>query len=184
MRLTRERVGYPDRSRAGNFRTAPPHGGVDRPADRSDNPRVGYPDRSRAGTHRQLDTQAEERNRLRDQHGFDFPHELRIPCGDSDERPVTPSCGDVRVSTRLTGTDYAEHYDAQGAIWRPFGAPVAVSFTATDSYSHTHSRGVKPQVTVLNSASKPVVVCVNHTDDDTIQLRFDGTLTGATLLLS
>lgn len=60
-----------------------------------------------------------------------------------------------------------------------------IPFTATDFYSHSHSKGAKPAVSVIDSDGFEVGVCVQHLDDDTVELSFPGeTLTGATLVLS
>lgn len=112
MRTTAERRGQPDRSRAGNFRS---EGHPDQ-SRRSSNPRRGYPDRSNTGTARQLDRRRETRNRLRDQHGYDFVR-IQMPHGDTAGRPATPGAGDARLNTSFSSIDSLEWYDETNDRW-------------------------------------------------------------------
>jgi len=62
--------------------------------------------------------------------------------------------------------------------------PLNVTFTATNTYSYAHNRGLRPATAVSDSNGKEIEVCVQHTDTNTVVLGFNGTLTNAVLSIS
>jgi len=115
-----------------------------------------------------------------------------MPRGTTAQRPGTlDKTAAFRVNTtRESGTDTPEFWDAQQLSWTALStgsaSPAevqAVEFTATDIFPYDHNRGVRPIVSVKDSSGYVVGVEVRHTSVNTVQLRFNGTLTDAVLIL-
>lgn len=142
--------------------------------------RRGSPDRSRTGRAREVDLLRATRNDIRAQHGIDFDRIL-VPGWTTANRPTTPLLGDFGLN-ETTGKH--EGYDGTNWITLSGGADERVTFTATDSYSYTHSLGQRPDVTVLLDSGLEIEVEVIHDDSNTVSIYFNGTISDGVLLLS
>jgi hypothetical protein len=210
VRVSEQRIGEPDLSRAGFLR------GSYQRRRFGGGPRKGYPDRSRRGAARSVDLRPGIRKRVRQQVGEaqDIPiideagkytatdvegalFELKGNFESVDGALVDPTTflqqeGSYTGGMVSNGGDQdwgGYDIDNAGDIetvtvngLTPVGRVGPVSFTATSTFTHRHALGFRPQVVVINSSGREVGVCVDHLDADTVRTSFTGTLNGAKLL--
>lgn len=141
--------------------------------------RRGSPDRSRVGLARGIDRRSAARNQVRAQQGHVFSR-LIVPSWGTSTRPSEPLSGDIAFNS-----DSGEHEGWNGTAWDALGGGLdaaAVPVSGTSHFIHTHSRGEKPTVTVLDSLGSEVEVAVAHHDDNTVSIFFEGALTGTMIL--
>lgn len=123
------------------------------------------------------------------QRGF-IRDRLALPAGPTSGRPTVPVAGDTRINT--DSTNVLEHYDTVSAGWIQNQRNARIVFTAADVFTYAHNFGAYPDVVVLaitvdedgNEVVEEVEIRVGHEDLNTVTIRFNGTLSGATLLLN
>ena len=117
----------------------------------------------------------------------------RFPVGTTAQRPALPVAGLFRINVDVVppGQSFVqpvgtpEIYDEVKGGWAQLQRYARVVFTATSVFTYSHNFGNYPIVGVVDVTNgEQVEVEVHHLSLDVVRIRFNGTLTNATLLLN